>query len=141
MESRTRVKVRLILYDKGKILLLRQTKPNGGNYTLVGGTMEEGEYAKQTLIRESYEEAGITLKERDLSLVHVLQKNNNIEQRLILYFKAYNWEGKLRAREPWKFMAVEWFSLNDLPLNLTSTVRHVLEQYRHGRFYSEWQRK
>ncbi|MEZ5039682.1 MAG: NUDIX hydrolase [Saprospiraceae bacterium] len=138
MESGTRIKVRLILYDRGKILLLKQTKPNGGNYTLVGGNMEKGEYAKQTLIRESFEEAGINLKKKDLTLVHVLQKNNAVEQRLTLYFKAYRWEGKLQAKEPWKFKTVKWFSLDALPPNLTPTVRHVLQQYRQGRFYSEW---
>ena len=31
------LKVRLILYNRGSILLLRQKKIQGGNYTLVGG--------------------------------------------------------------------------------------------------------
>lgn len=140
MESKTRIKVRLILYHKGKILLLKQTKPNGGNYTLVGGNMEAGEYAKQTLIRESFEEAGIRLQKNDLTLVHVLQKNKTKEKRIILYFKAYHWEGELRSKEPWKFKAVAWYSLDELPPKLTPTVRHVLEQYRQGEVYSEWER-
>ena len=56
---RTVVKARVILYDQGRILLLKQTKPNGGNYTLVGGTVEQEEFAVEALIRESKEEAGI----------------------------------------------------------------------------------
>jgi len=131
------LKVRLILYHRGRILLLKQTKPNGGNYTLVGGNVEEEESARQSLIREAKEEAGIKLKETDLKLVHVLQKVKGDQQRIVLYFKAYRWEGNLKARERHKFKAAEWFDLDELPPNLTETVRHVLEQYRHGNLYSE----
>ena len=135
---KVRLKVRLILYNSGNILLLKQTKPNGGNYTLVGGTIESGESAKGALIRESYEEAGIKLQESDLQLVHVLQKVNAQDQRLVLYFKAQQYEGKLRAKEKHKFKSVEWFSLYKLPDNLTDTVKHVLRQYRKGIQYSKF---
>ena len=132
------LKVRLILYYKGNILLLKQTKPNGGNYTLVGGNIEDEESAKETLIRESYEEAGIILKPRDLQLVHVLHKIGKGKQRIILYFKAYRWEGNLKARETHKFKSVEWFDLDKLPPNLTDTIRHVMKAYRKGLMYSEF---
>lgn len=131
------VKARLILYHKGKILLLRQTKPNGGNYTLVGGTVESAETARASLIRESLEEAGIKLRSGDLQLVHVLHKVKKGKVRIVLYFKAYRWEGKLRARETTKFQEAEWFSLDDLPKNLTETVKQVLKEYRKGVLYSE----
>lgn len=132
------LKVRLILYYKGSILLLKQTKPNGGNYTLVGGNVEDMEFAKQTLIRESFEEAGIVLKPKDLQLVHVLHKVKKGEQRMVLYFKAYRWEGELKARETHKFKTVEWFELDQLPANMTPTIRHVLGAYRKGLLYSKF---
>lgn len=131
------IKARLILYHKGKILLLRQTKPNGGNYTLVGGTVESYETARDSLIRESYEEAGIQLRATELRLVHVLHKHKKKQTRIVLYFKAYRWEGNLKARETKKFKEAEWFPLDALPSNLTSTVRHILEEYRKGILYSE----
>jgi 8-oxo-dGTP diphosphatase len=131
------VKARLILYHKGQILLLKQTKPNGGNYTLVGGNVEPGETARQSLIRESFEEADIILKAEDLHLVHVLHKIKGIQHRIVMYFKAYRWEGKLKARETHKFKEAEWFYLDNLPKNLTQTVGHVLNEYREGNFYSE----
>ncbi len=132
------LKARLILYHKGQILLLKQTKPNGGNYTLVGGNVDSREFARQALIRESFEEAGITLKEKDLQLVHVLHKVIGNEHRMVMYFKAYRWEGKLKAKETHKFKETEWFFLDDLPRNLTETVRLVLLEYRKGHFYSEY---
>lgn len=138
-DSKVSLKARLILYHKGKILLLRQTKPNGGNYTLVGGNVESMEYARQSLIRESFEEAGILLKEKDLKLVHVLHKNEPKGiHRVVLYFKAYKWEGELKSREPHKFKEAEWFDLEALPRNLTETIRHVLDEYRKGNLYSEF---
>ncbi len=139
METRkkTSLKVRLILYHRGQILLLKQTKPNGGNYTLVGGNIEQKEFAKACLIRESLEEAGIALEAKDLSLAHVLHKRKPNEQRITLYFKAYRWEGEFRTREPKKFKAVEWHPLDQLPSKLSSTVKHVLKAYRSGLIYSE----
>lgn len=134
------LKVRLILYNKGKILLLKQTKQKGGNYTLVGGTVEQMEYAQESLIRESLEEAGIILRPKDLQLVHVLHKKTAMSQRITLYFKASKWEGALQAREPEKFKEVEWFALDKLPKNLTGTVRHVMKEYRRGSFYSEYRK-
>lgn len=134
---RVTIKVRLILYHRGQILLLKQTKPNGGNYTLVGGTIEPGESAKESLIRESYEEAGIQLRAQDLELVHLYEKvSRNKEHRIVMYFKAYTWQGELRSREPRKFLAAEWFDLDELPSNLTETVRHVIDEYRKGSTYS-----
>ena len=134
------LKVRLILYNKGKILLLKQTKENGGNYTLVGGTVESMEYARESLIRESLEEAGIVLRPKDLQLVHVLHKKTALSQRITLYFKASRWEGSLASREPEKFKEVEWVSLEKLPKNLTGTVRHVMKEYRKGVVYSEYRK-
>ncbi len=135
----TNLKVRLILYNKGKILLLRQKKSLGGNYTLVGGTIENTEYALEALIRESEEEAGILLKAEDLQLVHVLHKRTKGKgHRITLYFKATKWDGEIKTGEPNKFKDVVWFSLDNLPANLSETVRHVLQEYRDGIMYSEF---
>lgn len=131
------LKARLLLQSHGNLLLLKQTKPNGGNYSLVGGTIERQEFAVATLIRESWEEAGIKLSQNDLELIHVLHKRSKKEHRIVLYFRAYAFDGKPKSREKNKFENVEWCSLKELPHNLTSTVRHVLKAYNAGLLYSE----
>ncbi|MFT4758366.1 MAG: 8-oxo-dGTP diphosphatase [Paraglaciecola sp.] len=141
MANNTTLKARLILYNRGKILLLKQQKKNGGNYSLVGGTIEDNETAKESLIRESLEEAGIVLKKENLELAHVLHKQTKKGQRVTFYFKTSRWEGNLRSREPEKFQGVEWFHLYNLPKNLTGTVRHVMRQYRKGKVYSAFNEK
>lgn len=132
------LKVRLLLIDRGKILLLKQTKPNGGNFTMVGGTIESEEFAKKTLIRESFEEAGIVLQPEDLQFIHVLHKRNKKSHRIVLYFKAHNWTGHLESREQKKFKSADWHNVNDLPHNLTGTVKQVIKSYRNGTLYSEF---
>lgn len=132
-----KLKARLLLIDRGKILLLEQTKPKGGNFTLVGGTVESGEFAKTALIRESYEEAGILVREEDLQLAHVIHKRGKKGHRVVFYFKAHHWIGEAKSREQKKFKSADWYNVNDLPLNLTDTVNQVIAAYQEGGLYSE----
>ncbi|PHI21618.1 NUDIX hydrolase [Lewinellaceae bacterium SD302] len=134
------LKARLLLIDRGKILLLEQTKPNGGNFTMVGGTIEAKEFAKTTLIRESFEEAGVVLKKEDLQLIHVLHKRSKKAHRIVLYFKAHNWKGHLESKEQKKFKSADWHNVNDLPDKLTGTVKQVIKCYRQGKLYSEMEK-
>jgi 8-oxo-dGTP diphosphatase len=131
------LKARLIVEDQGKILLLKQTKGQGGKYTLVGGTVEDNEFAKKALIRESFEESGIVIEKQDIHLVHTLHKKKNNATRIVLYFKASKWEGELRLGEPNKFKKVAWHPIDSLPKSMSDTVRHVLKHYRRGSRYSE----
>ena len=134
------LKARLILQNHGRLLLLKQTKPNGGNYSLVGGTIVRKEYAARPLIRESWEEAGIRLEKSDLELVHVLHKQSQKEHRIVLYFRAYHYKGSPESKELEKFENVEWWPLNELPSNLTPTGRHVLKAYNAGQLYSDMEK-
>ncbi len=137
--ARTKIllKARLIVEDQGKILLLKQTKVKGGKFTLVGGTVEDYEFAKKALIRETKEESGILIEKQDLHLVHTLHKKKNEATRIVLYFKANKWTGKLKLGEPNKFKKVDWYSVDELPKGMSATVRHVLKHYRRGSRYSE----
>lgn len=132
------LKTRLILYDKGNILLLKQKQLNGGQYTFVGGTIESHEFAKQALVREAFEEAGIIVQSENLRLAHVLHKKDKSGPRIILYFKTAIWEGEPRNKEPQKFKEAAWFPLEELPKELSGTARHVLKMYRKGEMYSEY---
>lgn len=131
------LRVRLVLEDSGKILMLKQTKYNGGAYTLVGGKIEVDETAKQTLVRESWEEAGIILKESDLDLVHTLHYFKNKSGRLVLFFKAQRWGGKLVSRERHKFKELEWHHCGSLPRQTKPSIVKVLQRMSQGYTYTE----
>jgi len=132
-----KLKARLILIDRGEILMLKQTKPHGGKYTLVGGTVENWEMVKESLVRECQEEADITLKKGNLRLVHTLCKKGKNDTRIILYFAAVKYKGKPTSLEPKKFKSVSWHSLDHLPTPLSPTVKHVLRFYKEGIPFSE----
>ncbi len=132
------LKSRLILEHNGKVLLMQQTSQNGGKYTLVGGTVEDNEFAVKALIREVKEEAGIDIKEESLTLVHTLHKKKGENTRIVLYFKATIWEGRPVTLEREKFKKVAWFALDNLPKSMSPTVKHVFEMYSKGTNYSEF---
>lgn len=135
------IKARLVLEQAEKVLLLAQTSENGGKFTLPGGTVEESEFAKTTLIRECQEEIGITLSPTDLKLIHVLHKKKGKENRLTIYFGAQQYKGKLVALETEKFRGVTWCNKQHLPLKTSATVKHVLQQIQLGKRYSEFSKK
>lgn len=140
-QGKMSLRVRLILEDGGKVLLLKQTKYNGGAYTLVGGKIESGETAKQTLVRESWEEAGVILKESDLDLVHTLNYFKNDSGRLVLFFKAQRWGGKLVSKERHKFKELEWHPCSNLPKQTKGVIAKVLYRMGQGYTYTELHQK
>ncbi|MFN0213508.1 MAG: NUDIX domain-containing protein [Saprospiraceae bacterium] len=132
--------VRLILEENGKLLFLRQTKRNGGRYTLIGGNVEEHEFAREALAREAKEEASIHVEPEDLTLVHTLHRHKlkKNETLLVLYFKASNFSGEPESMETKKFKDVAWFSPQELPEEVSAPTRHVLKCIKNGEIYSEF---
>ncbi|MEO6757818.1 MAG: NUDIX domain-containing protein [Saprospiraceae bacterium] len=132
--------VRLILEDGPKMLFLRQTKRNGGRITLIGGNVEEREFAREALAREALEEAGILVDPADLTLVHVLHRHKLQKDQtlLVLYFKASRFRGIPASLEPKKFEDVQWLPLDHLPEEVSKPTLHVLHCLRQGLIYSEF---
>ena len=137
---RRTIKVRLILEQEGQILMLQQTDNNGGKFTLIGGVVETREFPLEALIRETKEEAGITLFKENLQLAHTLFKQKQNSLRIVMYFKATTWAGKIMSMEPKKFKHVSWHSLDRLPKETSPTVRHVMKQYLRNNLYSSLRR-
>jgi ADP-ribose pyrophosphatase YjhB (NUDIX family) len=132
--------VRLILEENGKMLFLRQTKRNGGRYTLIGGNVEEHEFAREALAREALEEAGIHVEPTDLRLVHVLHRHKlkKNETLLVLYFKAAKFFGEPESLEPKKFKDVAWIQTQNLPKEVSEPTVHVLHCIQQALIYSEF---
>jgi ADP-ribose pyrophosphatase YjhB (NUDIX family) len=132
--------VRLIVEDNGKILCLRQTKKNGGGYSLIGGNVEEHEFAREALAREALEEAGIHVEPSDLTLTHVLHRHKLKKDQvlLVLYFKARRFMGEPASLEPKKFKDVAWLPLDHLPDDVSKPTLHVLKCIQKGIIYSEF---
>ncbi|MEM7736170.1 MAG: NUDIX domain-containing protein [Deinococcota bacterium] len=144
MSNKTRFKliaeVHLVLAREGNILLLRrfQTGYQDGNYALVAGHVDGNESAKTAMIREAYEEVGITLQPNDVQLVHTAHRTSNDGERVSFFFTAIRWQGEPTNCEPNKCDDVRWFAQDKLPDNLDDYVANALAYIAKSEPYSDY---
>ncbi len=129
----------LVLVKDNKILLLRRynTGYEDGNYSLVGGHVDDGEAYKDAMIREAKEEVDIDLCSDSLDAVHVLHRQQN-GNRIDVFFMAKKWKGEPKVAESNKCDDVSWFDLDDLPENTIPFIKQALENIRKDSFYSDF---
>ena len=134
-----RIAAYLVLKKDNQILfhLRKNTSYMEGFYSLVAGHLDGAETAKQAIIREAYEEAGITLKEQDLQVAHVSHRFNPQNEYIDIYLTASKWKGEITNIEPHKCGGLDWFPEDCLPENIVPEVKAVLEQISQKNFYSD----
>jgi 8-oxo-dGTP diphosphatase len=135
---RTVLTARLLLEHREHLLFLAQTKANGGGYTLPGGKIEGLEFAKDALIRETFEEVGVVVARNDLSLVHITHRKLNSVIEIIFLFHASDWSGDMAVKEPEKFREAIFLPADEPPERLTAVLKYSLERMAKGKFYSEF---
>ncbi|CAN5409836.1 hypothetical protein BH10PAT4_BH10PAT4_4010 [soil metagenome] len=123
--------------DKVLLSLRHNTGFMDGKYGLVSGHVEAGETAEEALIRETSEEAGITVKESDLTFVFAEQRlSDEVQDDYVeLFFESTKWQGEVTNREPEKCAGLEWFDVNKLPKNTIPYIADVLKLYPTGQHY------
>lgn len=134
--------VSLILRRDNKILLIRRfnTGVDDGFYFSAGGKLDGNETITQAAIREAREELGISLKKENLKVAHVLhiKRQADLQELVGFYFEATDWEGEPENMEPDKHDDIGWFALDNLPSNVNSAFKHVLEMLNKNIFFSEF---
>ena len=128
----------LFLIKGNKILLSRRfnTGYEDGKYSLPAGHLDKGETIENCLIREAKEEIGITLKKKDIKLVHVMHRQEK-DIRLDFFYTASKYTGKITNAEPEKCDELQWFELDKLPGNTVSYIKQAIEMYLQKTLYSE----
>ena len=135
--------VHLFLIKDEQVLLLRrfQTGYEDGNYSVPAGHVDGDEAMTMSMIREAQEEANITIQPDDLTVVHVMHRykeHSEEKERIDFFLEAHKWIGEVKNREPEKCDDLSWFSFDELPENIIPYVKSAIEQYREGKFYSEF---
>lgn len=130
----------LLLIKDDQILFMQRanTGYQDGNYGLVSGHFEGGETAKQCIIREAKEEAGITLSPEDLEVVHVMHRYSPTREYIDIYLRAERWSGEIQNMEPNKCTDLRWFNRQNLPKQMipevTLALQHIQEHIAYGEF-------
>jgi mutator protein MutT len=121
------------------LFLLRKNTPFFSNhYGLIGGKVEDDESITDALIREIYEEIGITITKEDTHFTHCLSfKNEQDKAILALVFTINNWTGDITNKEPDKCAELAWFPSNNLPKNIIPRHHHIIKMIEQGILYSE----
>ena len=129
----------ILLIKDGKIFLSKRKNTGwaDGKYSIVGGHMDGGETARQAAVREAWEETGVKVIEKDLQFFNVAHIVTNTE-RVHISFLANKWEGEAVNNEPEKAESAGWFSLDNLPENLTEISGKTIEWYKNKIMYSEF---
>lgn len=136
--------VNLILEKDNKVLFVyrKNTKSYNNVYGLPAGKVEKGESLKQNIIREAYEEIGITVLPEDLELAITLYAKYTYNEKLIedvgFFFKAIKYQGEVVNAEPHKHSHIRWINLDNLPEDIVPHTRVALEAYVQGKSYAEY---
>ena len=123
--------VSVIIKKDNKILLSKRKNTGYGDglYALPGGGVDGDETILQAAIREAQEELAITLRKKDLHVLHASHIRYPSRVETIRFFIVVDkWDGEIINNEPEKCDDIRWFELNKLPENLMDPVEHVLEK-------------
>jgi 8-oxo-dGTP diphosphatase len=133
MESGTypRAGVGVLLVDQlGRVLLtLRKFSPEADCWSIVGGKLEFLESLEECAIREAREEAGLEIAIERLLCVTDHRLPGEGQHWISPAFLGRIVSGEARNCEPQKTREVRWFSLGELPANLTMTARNAIHAY------------
>jgi len=128
------VAVHLILIENGKILLLRRynTGYEDGNYSVVAGHIDGNESVIKAMQREALEEAGISIKDEDLKIVHVMHRKAKDRESIDYFLACEKYTGQIRIMEQDKCDELAFYDLDKMPSNVIPYVRKAIEDYRNN---------
>ena len=109
------VTVLCMVYNGNKILLQDRVKKDWRGLTFPGGHVEKEESFVQAVIREIYEETGLTIREPKLCGVKQFQTDED-ERYIVLLFKTDKFEGTLISSDEGEIRWIDRNSLNDCML-------------------------
>ena len=130
--------VHLILIQKNQILLLRRynTGYEDGNYSIVAGHIDGNESVIHAMQREAWEEAGITIDEKDLEIAHVMHRKAKDRESIDYFLTCKNYTGEIQIMEKDKCDELKFYDLDNLPENIIPYVRKAIQYYQNGKTFS-----
>lgn len=136
MEQIIKTGVGVMLINDNKVLLghrVNKAKDTGGIYepdswTFPGGKQEYNETVIETAIRETKEETNLELKE--LYVYTATDEFQPDRHFVTIGVISSSYEGELKVMEPDKINEWKWFDLNDLPKNIYTPSKNMIDEYK-----------
>ncbi len=135
MDKEIKTGVGVMLLQDNKVLLghrLPNIKDTGGIYepgswTFPGGKQEYEETVIETAIRETKEETNLNISN---ILVYTATDEFQPDRHYVtIGVIASSYEGTLKVMEPDKIDNWSWFELNNLPDNIYTPTKNMIEEY------------
>ena len=126
--AKTKSGANVILVKDGKILLLlRRLGWKTGYWGPPGGHIDPGETPKQAAVRETFEEAGLRIKESDLELVAQRTKH---DFGMIYYYTTDKFTGKgiALSHEHKSFTWADWEKIEGLDTIFEPDILALIER-------------
>jgi ADP-ribose pyrophosphatase len=107
-----------------------RSPPEAGCWSIVGGKLDYLETLQECAVREAREEVGLEVAVESLLCVtdHLLPQEN--QHWVSPAYLGRVLHGEAQNCEPQKTSLVRWFSLAELPANLTMTARNAINAYK-----------
>jgi 8-oxo-dGTP pyrophosphatase MutT (NUDIX family) len=139
MRTRFPATVHLFFFHENQILLLRRfnTGFRDGEYSVPAGHLDGGETVMQAAIREGKEEAGVELKEADMTFSSVMHRIED-DERVDFFVQVHKWLGEPFNAEPDKCDDLRWVDIDSLPANIVPYVKQALDNHRNGIKFDEY---
>ena len=100
----------MIYNEKGQVLVQDRVDAKWGGLTFPGGHVEKGESFVDSVIREVYEETGLTIRNPRICGTKDWEREDG-SRYLVLLYKTDQFSGKLRASEEGD---VRWMTLEEM---------------------------
>lgn len=129
-----------ILEKNNSVLLLvrKNTGYRDGQLNVPSGHVEKGETPTIAAIRETLEEVGIKVAEKDVRHAFTLfRKTEGEDERVDMFFKMKSDLEPMNA-EPNKCEKLVWADMNNLPENTFDYLKYVFMKMKSGEVYGEW---
>ena len=106
-----------MVYDGDRVLVQDRVDPDWPGITFPGGHVESGESFSASVIREVFEETGLTIENPRLCGVKEWE-NQDGSRYIVLFYKTNQFSGQLKSSEEGKVFWSSIESLSSLKLSL-----------------------
>ena len=105
----------MIYDDDGNVLVQDRRDSDWGGVTFPGGHVEKGESFTDAVIREVYEETGLTIETPQICGIKQWPEDDG-SRYIVLFYKTSHFAGELKSSEEGEVYWTKLSRLKDLPL-------------------------